>query len=120
MQTIAFDNGVDAKGPVGAFFADDVFPASALTRLVEITAACDPYFSLTALTSAPQDYIRTLRAWSARLLAAQAQAEKTAGRDTYRRYRLYLKTCELLFLRGDVTLYRITLRRRPQRLHLFT
>lgn len=68
----------------------------------------------------PQDYIRTLRAWSARLLAAQAQAEKTAGRDTYRRYRLYLKTCELLFLRGDVTLYRITLRRRPQRLHLFT
>ncbi|MFW3470093.1 class I SAM-dependent methyltransferase [Streptomyces microflavus] len=120
LQTIAFDGGVDADGPVGAFFADDVFPASALPRLAEITAACDPYFSLTALTSTPQDYIRTLRAWSARLLAARAPAEKTAGADTYQRYRLYLKTCELLFLRGEVTLYRIALRRRPRRLHLPT
>ncbi|MFJ9655876.1 class I SAM-dependent methyltransferase [Streptomyces microflavus] len=118
LQTIAFDNGVDASGPVGAFFASDVFPASALPRLAEITAACDPFFSLTALTSAPQDYIRTLRAWSARLLAAREQAEKTVGADTYQRYRLYLKTCEVLFRRGEVTLYRITLRRRPRRLHL--
>ncbi|MFJ3818134.1 class I SAM-dependent methyltransferase [Streptomyces sp. NPDC090056] len=120
LQTIAFDNGVDADGPVGAFFASDVFPASALPRLAEITAACDPYFSLTTLTSTPEDYVHTLRAWSARLLAARKQAEEAAGPDTYRRYRLYLKTCELLFRRGEVTLYRITLRRRPQRLHLPT
>ncbi|NYE44709.1 class I SAM-dependent methyltransferase [Streptomyces fulvorobeus] len=71
-------------------------------------------------TTPPQDYIRTLRAWSARPLTARAQAEKTAGAGTYQRYRLYLNTCELLFLRGEVTLYRIALRRRPQRLHLFT
>ncbi|MFD9425653.1 MULTISPECIES: cyclopropane-fatty-acyl-phospholipid synthase family protein [unclassified Streptomyces] len=118
LQTIAFDGGIDADGPVGAFFAGDVFPASALPRLTEIAAACDAFFSLTALTSAPQDYVRTLRAWSTRLLAAREQAEKAVGPETYQRYRLYLKTCEILFRRGEVTLYRMTMRRRPQRLHL--
>lgn len=118
LQTIAFDGGLDASGPVGRFFASDVFPASALPRLSEIVTACDPYFSLTIVRSVPQDYIRTLRAWSARLLRRRHKAQEIAGADTYQRYRLYLKACELLFLRGEVTVYRMSMRRRPAPLHL--
>ncbi|MEV7729173.1 cyclopropane-fatty-acyl-phospholipid synthase family protein [Streptomyces sp. NPDC087917] len=118
LQTIAFDAGVDADGPVGAFFAGDVFPASALPRLTEITAACDAHFSLTAVRSEPRDYIRTLRSWSARLRAEQEKARQEVGADTYQRYRLYLKTCEVLFLRGDVTVYRMSMRRRRRPLTL--
>ncbi len=118
LQTIAFDAGVDAGGPVGAFFASDVFPASALPRLTEITTACDAHFSLTAIKSEPRDYIRTLRAWSARLRTERDKAQQAVGADTYQRYRLYLKTCEVLFLRGEVTLYRMSMRRRPEPLRL--
>ncbi|MEV6735110.1 MULTISPECIES: cyclopropane-fatty-acyl-phospholipid synthase family protein [unclassified Streptomyces] len=118
LQTIAFDAGVDAGGPVGAFFASDVFPASALPRLTEITAACDAHFSLTAVKGEPRDYIRTLRAWSARLRTERDNAQRAVGADTYQRYRLYLKTCEVLFHRGEVTLYRMSMRRRPKPLHL--
>ncbi|GLX34278.1 hypothetical protein Sros01_03510 [Streptomyces roseochromogenus] len=113
LQTIAFDGGLDASGPVGRFFARDVFPASALPRLSEIVTACDPYFSPTVVRSVPQDYIRTLRAWSARLLHTRDKAQEIAGEDTFQRYRLYLKACELLFLRGEVTVYRMSMRRRP-------
>ncbi|MGW7103825.1 class I SAM-dependent methyltransferase [Streptomyces sp. NPDC054838] len=118
LQTIAFDAGVDAGGPVGAFFASDVFPASALPRLAEIAAACDAGFSLTAVESAPEDYIRTLRAWSTRLRAQHEKVAQVVGADTYQRYRLYLKTCEFLFLRGEVTLYRLVMRRRSRSLDL--
>ncbi|MFD9333147.1 class I SAM-dependent methyltransferase [Streptomyces sp. NPDC060028] len=118
LQTIAFDAGVDADGPVGAFFASDVFPASALPRLAEITAACDAHFSVTAIKSEPRDYIRTLRAWSARLRAERDHAQQAVGADTYQRYRLYLKACEVLFLRGEVTLYRVSMRRRTGPLRL--
>lgn len=118
LQTIAFDAGVDASGPVGAYFAGDVFPASALPRLTEITAACDAHFSVTVVRSEPRDYIRTLRAWSARLRAERDRAQQTVGADTYQRYRLYLKTCEVLFLRGEVTLYRIGMQRRGRPLDL--
>ncbi|MCX4956721.1 SAM-dependent methyltransferase [Streptomyces virginiae] len=118
LQVIAFDGGVDGSGPVGAFFTRDVFPATILPRLSEVAAACDPYFSLTASHSDTPAYIRTFRAWSARLLRNRDQAQAIVGAATYQRYRVYLKACEVLAHRGDLTVYRIVMRRRPQPLHL--
>ena len=112
LQTIAYDGVTGPDGPVGAFVTTDIFPGATLPRLAEITAACDPYFSVEALTSRADDYARTLAAWSARLSAVREEASALVGADTVRRYRLYLRACESTFLRGAATLYRIGLRRR--------
>jgi cyclopropane-fatty-acyl-phospholipid synthase len=106
---------------VGAFehfVAGDIFPDAALPRLSEITAACDPYFAVTSVRAAPEDYARTLGVWSARLLRARQEAEEVAGDEVYRRDRRYLRACEVTFLRGAATLYRIGFRRRDEPLRL--
>ncbi|MFC5722015.1 class I SAM-dependent methyltransferase [Streptomyces gamaensis] len=111
LQTIALTDGHDLDGPVPAFFAREIFPGSALPRLSDITTACEPYFAITALREDSADYVRTLRAWSTRLLQARDKAESLVGPDTYRRYRTYLRASEIVFTRRASTLYRITLRR---------
>ena len=118
LQTIAFDGESGGAGPVGSFVASDIFPGAALPRLSEITAACDSYFSVTVVRSSPEDYARTLRAWSARLLRAREDAERLVGAESFRRYRLYLRACEVTFLRRAATLYRIGFRRRDEPLRL--
>ncbi|MFF3677815.1 class I SAM-dependent methyltransferase [Streptomyces sp. NPDC002120] len=114
LQTIAYDDQTGPDGPVGRFVAASVFPGMTLPRLAEITAACDPYFSVTVLTASPDDYARTLHGWSARLLRAREQAEELVGPDGFRRYRLYLRASESTFLRRAATLYRIGFRRRDE------
>ncbi|WP_371495064.1 cyclopropane-fatty-acyl-phospholipid synthase family protein [Kitasatospora sp. NBC_00374] len=118
LQTIAYDGVAGGDGPVGSFVAASVFPGAALPRLSEIAAACDPYFSVTLVRASAEDYARTLKAWSARLLRAREEAERLVGPAGYRRYRLYLRACEVTFLRGAATLYRIGFRRRDEPLRL--
>lgn len=89
-----------------------------LPRLSEIATACDPYFAVTAVRASAEDYARTLGAWNARLLRARAEAEDLVGPDGFRRYRRYLRACEVTFLRGAATLYRIGFRRRDEPLRL--
>ncbi|WKD31185.1 class I SAM-dependent methyltransferase [Streptomyces xanthophaeus] len=114
LQTIAYDDETGPDGPVGRFVFSSVFPGAALPRLAEITAACDPYFSVTVLTAAPDDYARTLHGWSTRLVRARRQAEALVGADGFRRYRLYLRASEATFRRRAATLYRIGFRRRDE------
>ncbi|MFE2286255.1 class I SAM-dependent methyltransferase [Streptomyces sp. NPDC059443] len=116
LQTIAYDDQTGPDGPVGRFVFSSVFPGAALPRLAEITAACDPYFSVTVLTAAPDDYARTLQGWSARLVRARREAEELVGADGFRRYRLYLRASEATFRRRAATLYRIGFRRRDEQL----
>ncbi|MFD7452375.1 class I SAM-dependent methyltransferase [Kitasatospora sp. NPDC059827] len=118
LQTIAYDGAADGSGPIGDFVGNDVFPTARLPRLSEIAAACDPYFSVVALTASAEDYARTLASWSARLLRAREQAERLVGPEGYRRYRRYLRASEVTFLRGAATLYRIGFRRRDEPLRL--
>ncbi|WP_457032680.1 class I SAM-dependent methyltransferase [Kitasatospora sp. P5_F3] len=118
LQTIAYDGAADGGGPVGEFVGSDIFPGARLPRLSEITAACDPYFSLTVLSASAEDYARTLASWSGRLLRARAEAVQLIGEDGYRRYRRYLRASEVTFLRGAATLYRIGFVRRDQPLKL--
>ncbi|MFJ2863634.1 class I SAM-dependent methyltransferase [Kitasatospora sp. NPDC087314] len=118
LQTIAYDGAVDGSGPVGEFVGSDIFPGGRLPRLSEIAAACDPYFSVVALTASAEDYSRTLASWSARLLRAREEAERLVGPEGYRRYRRYLRASEVTFLRGAATLYRIGFRRRDEPLRL--
>ncbi|MER7752408.1 class I SAM-dependent methyltransferase [Kitasatospora sp. NPDC097643] len=118
LQTIAYDGVADGSGPVGEFVGSDIFPSARLPRLSEIAAACDPYFSVVALTASAEDYARTLACWSARLLRAREAAERLVGPEGYRRYRRYLRASEVTFLRGAATLYRIGFRRRDEPLRL--
>ncbi|GAB7186168.1 cyclopropane-fatty-acyl-phospholipid synthase family protein [Kitasatospora sp. Ki12] len=118
LQCIAYDGAADGSGPIGDFVGADVFPSAKLPRLSEIAAACDPYFSVVALTASADDYVRTLASWSARLLRARVEAERLVGPEGYRRYRRYLRASEVTFLRGAATLYRIGFRRRDEPLRL--
>ncbi len=118
LQTIAYDGVSGGEGPVGSFVAREIFPDAALPRLSEIAAACDPYFAVTSVRSSGDDYARTLAVWSARLLEAREEARRVAGEEVYRRYRRYLRACEVTFLRGAATLYRIGFRRRDEVLRL--
>ncbi|MBV6698373.1 class I SAM-dependent methyltransferase [Kitasatospora aureofaciens] len=118
LQTIAYDGAADGSGPLGEFVGSDIFPNARLPRLSEIAAACDPYFSVVALTASAEDYARTLASWSARLLRAREEAERLVGAEGYRRYRRYLRGSEVTFLRGAATLYRIGFRRRDEPLRL--
>ncbi len=118
LQTIAYDGAAGAEGPLGGFVVNDIFPGGTLPRLSEIATACDPYFSVEFVRSSPDDYARTLRSWSARLLRARAEAERVVGAETVHRYRLYLRACEVTFLRRAATLYRIGLLRRDEPLRL--
>lgn len=112
LQTIAYDGVTGPDGPMGAFVTNDMFPGSTLPRLAEITAACDPYFSVQTLTTGAEDYARTLVSWYARLTAHSRRAEELVGAETVHRYRVYLRACEVTFRRGAATLYRIGMRRR--------
>ncbi|MBC3844415.1 class I SAM-dependent methyltransferase [Streptacidiphilus sp. 4-A2] len=118
LQTIAYDGVTGPDGPMGSFVTRDIFPGATLPRLSEITAACDPYFSVTALYSSPDDYARTLRVWSERLHRARDRARELVGPQTLRRYRVYLRACETTFQQRAATLYRIGLRRRDTPLPL--
>ncbi|MEV6975626.1 class I SAM-dependent methyltransferase [Kitasatospora sp. NPDC093806] len=118
LQTIAYDGVAGGDGPVGSFVAAEIFPGAVLPRLGEIVLASDPYFAVTTVRASAEDYARTLAAWSARLLRARAAAEELVGPDGYHRYRRYLRACEVTFLRGAATLYRIGFRRRDEPLRL--
>ncbi|MBO1419795.1 class I SAM-dependent methyltransferase, partial [Streptomyces sp. FH025] len=63
LQTITYDDAADGSGPIGVFVGNEVFPSARLPRLTEIAAACDPYFSMVALTASAEDYARTLASW---------------------------------------------------------
>lgn len=115
LQTIALTDDTDHDDSVPEFFARAVFPGSALPRLSEIAAACEPYFAISRLREDGADYARTLHGWSSRLFRAREQAQLLIGTDNYRRYRTYLRASEIVFMRQASTLYRITLRRWPER-----
>ncbi|MCF3178663.1 class I SAM-dependent methyltransferase [Streptomyces polychromogenes] len=115
LQTIALTGLAEHDESVTDFFAREVFPGSGLPRLSEIATACEPYFAITRLREDGADYARTLRGWSSRLFRAREEAERLVGPDAYLRYRTYLRASEIVFMRQASTLYRITLRRRPER-----
>jgi len=114
LQTIAYDGAMGTAGTMGAFLTGDIFPGSTLPRLAEITAACDPYFSVREMTGRPDDYARTLVAWSERLASRADEAKELVGPAEFRRYRVYLRACAAMFERGAATLYRIGMRRRDE------
>jgi len=112
LQTIAYDGVTGQVGPAGSFVTGQIFPGATLPRLVEITEACDKYFSIQRLRSDAADYERTLNVWSARLRRASNEARELVGGDVLRRYQVYLRVCETMFRQGASTLYRIGLKRR--------
>ncbi|MEU6868015.1 cyclopropane-fatty-acyl-phospholipid synthase family protein [Streptomyces sp. NPDC046876] len=118
LQTIALTDDTNHEDSVPDFFAREVFPGSGLPRLSEIATACEPYFAITRLREDGADYARTLRGWSSRLFQAREEAQRLVGPDAYLRYRTYLRASEIVFMRQASTLYRITLRRRPERRRL--
>ena len=112
LQTIAYEDFDTSVGPISSFFANDIFPESALPRLSDIVVAADSRFRVVSFRSDASHYEHTLHLWQQRLEAQRAEAMQLVDRDTYRRYVRYLRVSRAMFDRGVATLYRIVLERR--------
>lgn len=111
-QTIAYGNmRVEELKPL---IVNDIFPESDLPRLVEITAAFEPFFEPVVLVNARQDYLRTLKAWLKQLKTQREAAIKIVGEEIVDRYQQYLQHSAFGFASGAQNLFRITLRRIDQ------
>jgi cyclopropane-fatty-acyl-phospholipid synthase len=116
LQTIGYEDFDPTKGPVSAFFTQDVFPESTLPFLSDIVVAAEPSFRICALRNDGDQYEQTLKLWQGRLEAGKDEATSRVGRDTYRHYLRYLRVSRAMFDRRVCTLYRLVLERRPSTL----
>jgi cyclopropane-fatty-acyl-phospholipid synthase len=113
LQTIGYEDYEPGRGPVSAFFTDEIFPESSLPTLSDIVLAAAPFFRVVSLRSDADQYEHTLHLWQRRLQANEVAAVATADRVVYRRYLRYLRVSRAMFDRGVCTLYRIVFERRP-------
>ncbi len=113
LQTIAYEDFDIAVGAVSSFFANDIFPESALPRLSDIIVTSDSRFRMVQFRNDPAHYEHTLHLWQRRLEARKDEAMHLVDRDTYRRYLRYLRVSRAMFDRRVATLYRLVFERRP-------
>jgi cyclopropane-fatty-acyl-phospholipid synthase len=110
LQTIAYGSA-DAHS-FDSFIATEIFPEQDLPHLREIAAAAERLFEIECLHNDREGYVRTLRAWLARLKARRAEAVRLVGTDMVVRFERYLRLSAFMFETGACDLYRITFRRR--------
>jgi cyclopropane-fatty-acyl-phospholipid synthase len=114
LQTIAYGNA-DPESSQGVmeheFLLREVFPEAELPTLENIVRSADGLFEVVCLRNDRQDYERTCKVWSQRLVARKAEAVQVAGAETVARYLRYLKMSSVLFHFGRVGLLRIAFRR---------
>lgn len=109
LQTIAYGNA----GPedFDDFIAAEVFPESDLPQLADIARAIERRFEVVTLHNRRQDYVRTLRAWLARLKHERERAVEVVGEDVVVRFERYLRLSIFMFDRGTCDLFQFTLHR---------
>ena len=109
LQAITYGNA----GPqdFDAFIASEIFPESDLPRLAELAEAIERLFEIVTLCNDRHHYVRTLKAWRARLRANRTAAVTVVGEETVVRFERYLHLAAAMFTLGTCDLYRIVLRR---------
>lgn len=108
LQTIAY--GSMKREEASEFINNEIFPASDLPRLSEITEAADGIFEITAVYNHRLHYARTFETWAKNLRARRVEAVALVGEDVTRRYERYLKQSSIGFYMGKIGLLRIILR----------
>lgn len=93
----------------------ELFPESNLPRLYQVLAAADRHFSATYVENRPDDYIRTLHVWLARLQARRDDLARAYGSVRVRSYIRGFQRFTLGFERGSLGLYRLALARNKNR-----
>ena len=109
MQAIAYGN----SGPedLDPFISSEIFPESDLPSLTELSSATQRLFEFRRLVNDREHYVKTLRAWLARLREHRDEAVSIVGEECTERYERYLRLCIYIFASGSCDLYRITLKR---------
>jgi len=120
LQTFCFEDVgrrdvVDDRGPMATLLRDEIFPESSPAHLSELVVAWEPFFRVISFSTEPDQYVRTINLWLARLLSHRDELEHAHGVELVTRYRRYLAAVAMLFRRRRWTLYRIVLERRPHK-----
>ena len=118
LQTFCFEDVgrrdvVDDRGPIATLLREEIFPESSPAHLSELVVAWEPFFRVISFSTEPDQYVRTISVWLARLLSHRDELEDAHGVELVARYRRYLAAVAMLFRRRRWTLYRIVLERRP-------
>ncbi|MBR8829126.1 MAG: class I SAM-dependent methyltransferase [Gomphosphaeria aponina SAG 52.96 = DSM 107014] len=109
LQTIVYENLTPAAG--SKFIAEEIFPESDLPYLAEIVKATERIFEIVTLQNDRFDYVKTLKAWRARLKENRAEAVNLVGEEVVAKYEKYFGICMIGFHTGNMNLARITMRR---------
>ena len=100
--------------PIGPFVERYVFPDGELVHLSRTLGAFERAgFETLHTENLRGDYVETLRHWSARLDARLPEAERIAGSERTRAWRLYLRGSAGGFARGSTGVYQTLLRLDP-------
>ncbi len=98
----------------GAFSERYVFPDAAPLHVSRVLLALERAgFEPTHVEGLRQDYVDTLSEWIARLDANREQAERLAGGERVRVWRLYLRAARNGFATGFTSIFQVLARRAP-------
>ncbi len=117
LETIAHDDAPETDTVQGRGSMADLvlglFPESLAPHLWELVGGFEPWFEVEVLRSDPADFATTARSWLVGLRDRAEDARRIVGEETYRRFHRYLVATEMQFRLGELTNYRVVLRRRP-------
>jgi cyclopropane-fatty-acyl-phospholipid synthase len=92
----------------GAFSERYVFPDAAPLHLSRVLVAFErAHFVTTHVEGFQADYAETLRHWAQRLDSRRAEAERIAGGERVRVFRLYLRAARSGFRSGFLSIYQV-------------
>lgn len=109
LQAITYGNA----GPedFDTFIAEEIFPESDLPRLAELAEAWERRFEVVSIRNERKSYVKTLKAWLARLKANREAAVARVGEEAVVRFERYLRLSSFMFNHGTCDLLQIALRR---------
>ena len=99
----------------GGFIQRHIFPDSDLSPLGLVVQAAERQgFEVRDVESLREHYARTLCCWLGNLEERAAEAERLVGRETFRKWRLYLGASAAAFRVGKISVYQVLLAKRTE------
>lgn len=100
----------EALDKLPPFITSKIWQESELPRLTDILEAADRQFEIISVINDRKQYARTCALWASRLKSCRPAAIRTSSRETVDDYYRYLKTSDLAFRQGALSLHRVLLR----------
>lgn len=112
---IAIEGGSRMSGKCSGFMQKFIFPDGELISISNaLSYAQDAGFEVRDVENLREHYVRTLRAWVRNLERNHHVAERAAGEQTYRAWRLYMAGSAQGFRTGRLGLFQSVLARRRE------